>query len=178
MHGLATHMDGARLLNAVVASGVSARAFAAGFDTAWLDFSKGLGAPVGAVLVSSREVIDEAWRFKQMMGGALRQSGILAAGCLYALDHNVERLAEDHAHARLLAEAIAPLPNVTLDVSRVETNIVVLETSDARWLVGQLAEHGVLVGALSPHVVRAVTHLDVDRAGIERAIEAFQAVLS
>jgi threonine aldolase len=178
MHGLATHMDGARLLNAVVASGVSARAFAAGFDTAWLDFSKGLGAPVGAVLVGSREVVDEAWRFKQMMGGALRQGGIVAAACLYALDHNVDRLAEDHAHARLLAEAIAGLDNVTLDPAKVETNIVVFETSDAAWLVGRLAEHGVLVGALSPHVVRAVTHLDVDRAGIDRTIDAFRAVLS
>jgi threonine aldolase len=178
MHGLATHMDGARLLNAVVASGVSARAFAAGFDTAWLDFSKGLGAPVGAVLVGSRELIDEAWRFKQMMGGALRQAGILAAGCLHALDHHVDRLAEDHAHARLLAEAIAPLPNVSLDLACVETNIVVFETSDSAWLVERLAEHGVLVGALSPHVVRAVTHLDVDRAGIDRTVLAFGAVLS
>jgi threonine aldolase len=178
LHGLATHMDGARLLNAVDASGVSARAFAAGFDTAWLDFSKGLGAPVGAVLVGSRDLIDEAWRFKQMMGGALRQSGILAAGCLHALDHHVERLGEDHANARVLADAIAALPNVTLDPAKVETNIVVFETSDAAWLVKRLAEHGILVGALSPHVVRAVTHLDIDRAGIERAIEAFGAVLS
>jgi threonine aldolase len=178
MHGLATHMDGARLLNAVAASGVTARAFAAGFDTAWLDFSKGLGAPVGAVLVSSRDRIEQAWRFKQMMGGALRQAGILAAGCLHALDHHVDRLADDHAHARLLADAIASLPNVTLDPAKVETNIVVLETSDAHWLVQELGRHGVLVGALSPHVVRAVTHLDVDRAGIERAIQAFRAVLA
>jgi threonine aldolase len=178
MHGLATHMDGARLLNAVVASGVSARAFAAGFDTAWLDFSKGLGAPVGAVLVGSRELIDHAWRFKQMMGGALRQAGIVAAGCLYALDNHVDRLAEDHEHARALADAIAELPNVTLDPANVETNIVVFRTSDARWLVQQLEEHGVLLGALSPHVVRAVTHLDVDRAGIERTIQAFRAVLA
>jgi threonine aldolase len=177
MHGLATHMDGARLLNAVVASGVTAKAFAAGFDTAWLDFSKGLGAPVGAVLVGSRELIEEAWRFKQMMGGALRQAGILAAACLYALDHNVDRLAEDHSHARLLAEGIAGLPNVELDPALVETNIVVFQTSDARWLVGELEKHGVLLGALSPHVVRAVTHLDVDRAGIERTIQAFRAVL-
>ena len=178
MHGLATHMDGARLLNAVVASGVSARAFAAGFDTAWLDFSKGLGAPVGAVLAGSREMIDEAWRFKQMMGGALRQSGILAAGCLYALDRNVDRLAEDHEHARVLADALAELPNATIDPAAVETNIVVWETSDAGWVVDELAKHGVLVGALSPHVVRAVTHLDVDRAGIDRAVAAFRQVLS
>jgi threonine aldolase len=178
MHGLTTHMDGARLLNAVVASGVSARAFAAGFDSAWLDFSKGLGAPVGAVLVGSRELIDEAWRFKQMMGGALRQAGILAAGCLHALDHHVDRLAEDHAHARLLADALAELPGVTIDPATVETNIVVFETSDARWLVQQLGQHGILVGALSPHVVRAVTHLDVDRAAIDRTIHAFRAVLA
>ena len=99
-HGLRAHMDGARLLNAVVASGVSASDFASGFDTAWIDFTKGLGAPVGAVLAGSRELIDEAWRWKQMLGGALRQSGIVAAGCLYALDHHVARLAEDHEHAQ------------------------------------------------------------------------------
>lgn len=178
LHGLATHMDGARLLNAVVASGVTARAFAAGFDTAWLDFSKGLGAPAGAVLVGSRALMDEAWRFKQMMGGALRQAGILAAACLYALDHNVERLAGDHAHARVLAEALAGLPNAQVDAAAVETNIVVFQTSDARWVVGELEKHGVLVGALSPHVVRAVTHLDVDRGGIDHAVAAFRQVLS
>src|SRR5688572_20115903 len=94
--GLRTHMDGARLMNAVVASGVSAAEYAGGFDTAWIDFTKGLGAPVGAVLCGSHELIAEAWRWKQQMGGAMRQAGIVAAGCLYALDHNVERLAEDH----------------------------------------------------------------------------------
>jgi threonine aldolase len=177
MHGLATHMDGARLMNAAVASGVAARAFAAGFDTAWLDFSKGRGAPVGAVLVGSKALIEEAWRYKQMMGGALRQSGVLAAACLYALDHNVDRRVFDHSHARMLAEGIAGLPGVTIDVDAVETNIVVFETSDAAWLCGELEKHDVLVGALSPHVVRAVTHLDVDREGIERAIAAFRAVL-
>jgi threonine aldolase len=178
MHGLATHMDGARLLNAAVASGVAARAFAAGFDTAWLDFSKGLGAPVGAVMVGSRALIDEAWRYKQMMGGALRQAGILAAGCLYALDHNVDRLAEDHAHAQVLASALVELPNASIDPAAVETNIVVFGTSDAAFVVGELEKHGVLVGALSPHVVRAVTHMDVDRAGIDRAVAAFRQVLA
>ena len=112
-HGLRAHMDGARLMNAVVASGVSASSYASGFDTAWIDFTKGLGAPVGAVLAGSRELIDEAWRWKQMLGGAFRQSGIVAAGCLYALDHNVDRLAEDHAHAQLLARGLAALPGVT-----------------------------------------------------------------
>ncbi len=102
-------MDGARLMNAVVASGVSAAQFAGGFDTAWLDFTKGLGAPVGAVLCGSAELIEEAWRWKQQMGGAMRQAGIVAAGCLYALDHNVERLADDHEHARLLADGLAEL---------------------------------------------------------------------
>src|SRR5437764_11122371 len=99
-------------MNAVVASGMPARDFAAGFDTAWIDFTKGLGAPVGAVLCGSRELIEEAWRWKQMLGGALRQAGVLAAGCLYALDHHVERLAEDHEHARLLAEGLAELPGL------------------------------------------------------------------
>ena len=99
-------MDGARLMNAVVASGTSAADFAGGFDTAWLDFTKGLGAPVGAVLAGSRELIDEAWRWKQQMGGAFRQSGIVAAGCLHALDHHVERLAEDHENARVLADGL------------------------------------------------------------------------
>src|SRR3954468_7803074 len=124
-----------------------------------------------------RELIDGAWRFKQMMGGALRQAGILAAGCLYALDHNVDRLAEDHGHAQVLASALGELPNATVDPATVETNIVVFETSDARWVVAELEKHGVLVGALSPHVVRAVTHLDVDRAGIDRAVAAFRQVL-
>src|SRR5687767_3310795 len=99
-HDLRAHLDGARLMNAVVASGTSAAEWAGGFDTAWIDFTKGLGAPVGAVLAGSRELIDEAWRYKQMIGGALRQSGIVAAGCLYALDNHVERLADDHANAR------------------------------------------------------------------------------
>ena len=109
LRGLRAHMDGARLMNAVVASGRAPREFAGGFDTAWLDFTKGLGAPVGAVLAGSRELIDEAWRWKQQWGGAFRQSGIVAAGCLYALDHNIDRLAEDHENARALAEGLLEL---------------------------------------------------------------------
>ena len=108
-HGLRAHMDGARLMNAVVASGAPAAEHAGGFDTAWIDFTKGLGAPVGAVLAGSRELIDEAWRWKQMMGGAFRQSGIVAAGCLHSLDHHVERLADDHENARTLADGFAEL---------------------------------------------------------------------
>ena len=110
--GLRLHMDGARLMNAVVASGVPAPDITGGFDTAWLDFTKGLGAPLGACLAGSAELIEEAWRYKQMLGGALRQAGIVAAGALYALDHNVERLADDHANARTLAGGLASIDGV------------------------------------------------------------------
>src|SRR3989440_1234057 len=124
-HALRAHLDGARLMNAVVASGVPASDYASDFDTAWIDFTKGLGAPVGAILAGSGELIEEAWRFKQMLGGAMRQSGVLAAACLYALEHNIERLEEDHEHARLLAEGLAELAGVQVDPDDVETNIVI-----------------------------------------------------
>jgi threonine aldolase len=175
--GLRAHLDGARLMNAVVASGVCASEYASGFDTAWIDFSKGLGAPAGAVLAGSRELIAEAWRFKQMLGGALRQSGILAAACLYALEHNVQRLAEDHEHAQLLARALAQLPDVQLDPSRVETNIVIFAVPDARALVERVADEVELI-ALDARRVRAVTHLDVDRGEIEAAIDALTRALA
>jgi threonine aldolase len=168
-YGLRTHMDGARLMNAVVASGVRASEFAGGFDSAWLDFTKGLGAPVGAVLVGSREFIDEAWRWKQMLGGAFRQSGIVAAGCLYALDHHVSRLADDHANARVLAQGLASTPGVTLDPANVETNIVIFSVDDAPGLVGRVADR-VELQAFDQHRVRAVTHLDVTREDVERAL--------
>jgi len=174
---LRAHLDGARLMNAVVASGISAEDYARGFDTAWIDFTKGLGAPVGAVLVGSRELIDEAWRWKQMLGGAFRQSGIVAAGCLYALDHHVDRLAEDHEHARLLADGLAELPGITLDPGEVETNIVVFGVEDAPALVERLADR-VELSALDARRVRAVTHLDVSREDIERALAAFAETLS
>ncbi|MGH2886185.1 MAG: threonine aldolase family protein, partial [Solirubrobacteraceae bacterium] len=169
-HGLRTHLDGARLLNAVVASGVSASSFAGGFDTAWLDFTKGLGAPVGAVLVGSRELIAEAWRWKQMLGGAFRQAGIVAAGCLYALDHHVDRLAEDHLNAQVLARGLASLPGVELDPASVETNIVIFSVDDARGLVRRVADE-VELQAFDSRRVRAVTHLDVSREDVERALD-------
>src|SRR6201999_1979188 len=103
---LATHMDGARLLNATVATGISARDMASGWDSAWIDFSKGLGAPIGGVIAGSSSFIDEVWRWKQRLGGSMRQAGICAAACIYALDHNVERLAEDHENARILAAGL------------------------------------------------------------------------
>ena len=170
-HSVATHMDGARLMNAVVASGVSARDYSAFFDSVWIDFTKGLGAPVGAALAGSRAFIDEAWRSKQQMGGAMRQAGIIAAGGVYALRHHVKRLADDHANARRLADGLARLPGVRLDPASVETNIVFFETTaNAAEAVEHLLAHGVRMGALGPHTIRAVTHLDVDAAGIERAL--------
>jgi threonine aldolase len=171
-HGLRLHLDGARLLNAAVASGIPAAEWARGFDTAWIDFTKGLGAPLGAALAGSEELIAEAWRYKQMLGGAMRQAGIAAAGALHALDHHVERLADDHAHARRLAEGLAELPGVELDPAAVETNIVVFRVADAAGFCARLEAEGVLMGALDACTVRAVTHLDVDAAGIERALAA------
>ncbi len=171
-HELRAHLDGARLMNAVVASGIAASDYAAGFDTAWIDFTKGLGAPVGAVLAGSEDLIEEAWRWKQMLGGAFRQSGIVAAGCIYALDHHVDRLAADHEHARVLAEGLAGLPGVRLDPATVETNIVIFEVDDAPALVEGLADR-VELQAIDDPCVRAVTHLDVSRADIDAALSIF-----
>jgi threonine aldolase len=170
-HDLRAHLDGARLMNAVVASGVAASDYAAGFDTAWIDFTKGLGAPVGAVLAGSRELIDEAWRWKQMLGGAMRQSGMLAAACLYALDHHVERLAEDHQNARRLAAGLAQIPGVKLDPTAVETNIVIFEVDDASGLVERVSDR-VELWAVDAHRVRAITHLNVTADEIDQALEA------
>ena len=180
-HGLRTHLDGARLMNAVVASGVPAREFAKPFDSAWIDFTKGLGAPVGAALAGSREFIDEAWRLKQQMGGAMRQAGIIAAGGIYGLRHHVNRLAEDHAHARRLAEGLAALPGIVIDPAAVETNLVFFDVTgalDAPTAVERLAAQGVLMGAMGSRTIRAVTHLDVSGAQVERALAAARAVFT
>jgi threonine aldolase len=171
--GLATHLDGARLMNAVVASGVDAADWASGFDSAWLDFTKGLGAPVGACLAGSAAFIEEAWRWKQMLGGAMRQSGIVAAAGLYALDHHVDRLADDHARARRLAERL-DVAGVPVELEQVETNFVQidieplgLERGDA---LGRLAAVGVgLSTTIHPTILRAVTHLDVTDEDVVRA---------
>jgi len=175
--GLRTHMDGARLPNAVVASGVSAAAFAAGFETAWIDFSKGLGAPIGACLAGSAELIEEARRYKQMLGGSMRQAGIVAAGARYGLQHNVERLVEDHANAKFLAQGLAEIDGVEIDPAAVETNIVIFDVADAVGLHDRLAAAGVEMSLLEGRV-RAVTHLDVDRAGVEKALAAVRDALS
>jgi threonine aldolase len=157
---------------------VPAATWASGFDTAWIDFTKGLGAPVGAVLAGSRALIDEAWRYKQMWGGAMRQAGIVAAAGLYALDHHVDRLAEDHENARALAEGLAELPGIDVDPAEVETNIVVFQVPDAETICAALERAGVKMLALDGTRVRAVTHLDVDRADVDAAIVAARAAMA
>ena len=137
LSGLATHMDGARLFNAVVASGVDASEYAQSCDSVRLDFSKGLGCPVGAVLAGSKGFIEEAWVWKHRLGEALRQSGILAAACLYALDYNVERLADDHDNARMLAGLLGEINGIHVLPSRIETNILMIDTAES----GLSAEH-------------------------------------
>lgn len=174
-HGLALHQDGARLLNAAAASGRTAQEIAAPFDSVTLCLSKGLGCPVGAILAGSRALIEAAWRPKHLLGGALRQSGILAAAGLYALEHNVTRLAEDHANARRLAAGLAEIPRVRLDLSRVQSNLVFftvdgLTGPEARTRLDAL---GVRMSG-SADRLRAVTHLDVSAVDIEKAIAAAQ----
>lgn len=161
-NGLGLHLDGARLWNAHVATGRSMSELAAGFDTVSVCLSKGLGAPVGSVLVSSAARIAEARVWRKRYGAAMRQVGILAAAGRFALMHNVERLAEDHARATRLAQALGAEP--------VDTNIIVLDVPDAAAVAGRAAEQGVLVSALGPRFLRLVTHLDVDDDSIDRAI--------
>ncbi|MCK9368155.1 MAG: aminotransferase class I/II-fold pyridoxal phosphate-dependent enzyme [Metallibacterium scheffleri] len=179
--GLATHMDGARLLNAVVASGVSAADFAQGFDSAWIDFSKGLGAPGGALLAGSKAFVREARRWQLRIGGAMRQSGIIAAACLYALDHNRARLADDHARAQRLAQGVARIPGLAIDVATVQSNLVYFDITAPGWDAAKLAAatltQGVRLCPMGARRMRAVTHLDVDDAGIARALEVIAALL-
>ena len=175
-HGLRAHLDGARVMNAVVASGTSAAEYASGFDTAWIDLAKGLGAPVGAVLAGSRELIDEAWRHKQMLGGALRQSGHARRRVPHALDHHVKDFAADHEHARLVADNLAKLPAVRVDPDAVDTNIVIFEV-DAAGEVAQSCSRREFRSRRWAGRLRAVTHRDVDRREIYRALAAFRQVL-
>jgi threonine aldolase len=162
--GLATHLDGARLLNAQVATGVSAKDYARGFDSAWIAFTKGLGCPVGAVLAGSRDFISEAWLLKRRWGGAMRQTGVLTAMCLYALDHNVDRLAEDHALAKTIGEGLFQLPAIS-DVLPIETNIVIADlcedAPDARKVAAFLRTRQVTATVVGPKRLRIVTHMDV-----------------
>ena len=181
-HGLIVHMDGARLLNAVVGAGVRATDMTRHVDTVWLDLSKGLGCPIGGVLAGSKAFINEAWRWKHRLGGAMRQSGIVAAAGLYALDHNVEMLAEDHANARRLGEHIASVPGLALFTPTIETNIVFFDPSGAGLTSKQvhdaLLAHGVRMGLTYGNMIRAVTHLDVSRADIDRVGRALADVVA
>jgi threonine aldolase len=174
-NGLARHLDGARLFNAVVASGIPADRWAAHFDTVSVCFSKGLGAPIGSALAGPADLIRQARRLRKALGGGMRQAGIVAAGALYALEHHVERLAEDHVNAKLLAEAIRRAPGLTLEQQPVETNIVYFRVADelgtAIEFCDRLRAQDVWMIPRSRDTVRALTHLDVSREQIERAAE-------
>jgi threonine aldolase len=174
-NGLATHLDGARLFNAVVASGVPPREWARHFDTVSVCFSKGLGAPVGSALCGPAELIAQARRHRKVFGGGMRQAGIIAAGALYALRHHIDRLAEDHANAQLLAAAIREQDGLTLRPDEIDTNIVIFAVDpslgSAAHFAGRLAARGLKLIAFGPQLIRACTHLDVTRREIERACE-------
>jgi threonine aldolase len=172
-HELATHLDGARLFNAAVASGIPARQWAGHFDTVSVCFSKGLGAPVGSAICGPKELMVRARRHRKLFGGGMRQAGVIAAAALYALEHHIERLAEDHAHARLLAEAIRQIDGLELRPPEVDTNLVIFRVDEALGTAYEFSERlkaaGVLISAFGPQMMRAVTHLDVGREDVERA---------
>ena len=176
-NGALTHMDGARLLNASVATGIAPKVYADSFDTLWIDLSKGLGAPVGAVLAGSSDFILKAWQWKQRIGGAMRQAGIIAAAGIYALNHHVERMAEDHAHAKRLAEGIAGAPGIGIDVESLETNMVRFDVSEsgisAQAFGDQLlAESGVRVSVIGPSLIRLIPHIGISTADVDEAAQA------
>lgn len=177
-HGLAMHLDGARIWNAIAATGVPAHTWGAMFDTVNVCFSKGLGTPVGSMLLGSKELIAQARRVRKLFGGAMRQIGFLAAACDYALDHHIDRLKDDHANAKIVADAVAEVPGFTLTPTEVETNLVWFTVDarhgDAKQVAERLKAKGVLVAPLGTRVVRAVTHLDVSRAQCEEAAAAIQ----
>ncbi|MCL4205377.1 MAG: aminotransferase class I/II-fold pyridoxal phosphate-dependent enzyme [Pirellulaceae bacterium] len=179
-HGLRRHLDGARLFNAAVATGIPPADWSRHFDTVSVCFSKGLGAPVGSALAGPRELIQLARRHRKVFGGGMRQAGIIAAGALYALEHHIDRLGDDHATARILADAIRQSAGLRLDPEQVDTNMVIFRVDPALGtaadMVGALRERGVLVLATSPVKIRAVTHLDVDEAQVRRAGQIIQEV--
>jgi threonine aldolase len=180
--GLATYLDGARILNASIATGTPASTLAAGFDLVSLSLSKGLGAPAGSMLAGSSELVERAHRYRRMAGGAMRQAGILAAAGSYALANNVERLADDHANAHLLATELLRGDDVELDLATVQTNIVVFAlvdrtgVPDAATFVERCGERGVLLNAFGPRIVRAVTHLEVTADQVRAAATVMRAV--
>jgi len=179
--GLASYLDGARLFNTAAASGLTLAELAAPFDLVSVALSKGLGCPVGSIIAGRRDDITRAHRARRMFGGAMRQSGILAAAGLYALEHNLRRLTEDHANARLVAERLAGLRGVSLDLATVQSNIVIFRMEegapDAATIVARAQETGVLVSAFGVRIVRAVTHLDVSRDQCQRAADLLAEVI-
>jgi threonine aldolase len=178
--GMQTHMDGARLFNACVATGISAREYAQPLDSVWIDLSKGLGCPVGAVLAGTKEFITRAWRFKHLFGGAMRQSGILAAAGIHALEHHIERLRDDHANAALLAKGLAAIKGVRVENPQPQTNIVFFDIAatgmSGRDFHAKTQSAGVRLWGSGTRM-RAVTHLDILNADIERAVQAVASVL-
>lgn len=179
--GLAVHVDGARLMNAAVAHRLDPRQYGTIADSLWLDFSKGLGAPFGAVLAGSEAFIEAARRYKHMLGGAMRQAGIMAAACVYALDENIESLADDHANARVLADGLRSIPGFAIN-GEVETNIIVADVGasgmSAQQIVSHVAELGVRVGVFGPTTLRLITHSDVSRAQVSLALEALSSAMA
>ena len=179
-HHLAMHLDGARLLNAVVASGIPAAEWCRYFDTVSICFSKGLGAPVGSAVAGSADLIREAYRLRKVLGGGMRQAGVIAAGALYALEHHVDRLAEDHANAQLIAQAVEETPGLALEHGKVETNLVWITVApalgSAREVAARLRDRCILVSALGPQVIRACTHLDVSTEEARQAANALRSL--
>jgi threonine aldolase len=180
-NGLRTHLDGARLFNAVAATGIEAPRWAGLFDTVSVCFSKGLGAPVGSALCGPRDLIAQAVRHRKVLGGGMRQAGILAAAALHALEHHVERLADDHANAQLLADGIRQIDRLRLDPEAVDTNIVYFQVDEAWGSAAEfsaaLRKRGVLMLPTSRTKLRAVTHLDVDRRAVDAALSAMKAIV-
>ena len=177
---LKMHLDGARLWNASIATGIPIKEYAKYFDSVTLCFSKGLGAPVGSIVAGDENFIERAHRYRKAYGGGMRQVGILAAAALYAMENNWQRMAEDHRRARILAEAINEMPGFVVDLQTVQTNIVIVDTGlsgrSATEIVEQLAQHGVKVIAFAPTRLRAVTHLHIDDSALDRAIAAFKTI--
>jgi threonine aldolase len=179
-HGMKVHMDGARVLNAAVALHVAASDVTAACDTVWVDFTKGLGAPLGAVLAGPRDFIGEAWRWKQRLGGSMRQGGMNAAACIYALQHNIDRLSEDHANAAALARGMAQIPGITVETP--ETNLVFFDTTGTGLTAAEFATRlrplGVTISVSDKFRGRACTHLDVSATQIEEAVAIMRSVVA
>ena len=178
--GLSTHLDGARLLNAQVATGVAAAEYARGFDSAWIAFTKGLGCPVGAVLAGSHDFISEAWLLKRRWGGAMRQTGVLTAMCLYALDHHIDRLADDHALAKFIGVRLGELEMIS-NILPIDTNIVIADLApdgpDAREVANQLKRKNVTITVVGPRRIRIVTHMDVGEVDAYALVAAMETVV-